>query len=755
MPGTATTESADGNSEHGAPIERPISRLVLVEAMLDAALVALRNATLGELIRQRPYAVRYLTRRFAKVVRGSVGDALDVLTADVRIATTLLRWLITQLRPDGEASLDGIGQDAWLNLTSWRPMLAVACHAGVLRVPDFRERYRRRADEAVLENLCGLWNVGPSTFYRYQERGKRAMAQTLLESPTSVARVLSLRSFALRELHGNPEQDPAQRHQWHRAQIGSALLRRDPSAALWHAWQGADSQSFARVLRAHATALAGEPETDALALRIAATPLSTRKQFDLWLARAALARTRDAPERELSCYDEALAIAQACDDRLLKGIVYGALGKFHEPRDADRAFACYQDSAEFLIDFDPAGGDALATEHHLTTLVRLAWLYVLRNDTRGKAVLERAEAMRNASHVPEDVLGMLEQSWGEYWRRAGELPRSLEHRQRALNIFERVGDERSVLTTSLNLTQTYAELKQFDKAIHHAERVLDAASRATVEPAIVVSAHLNLGATHFLQGHLEAAIDHYRLALLRSAETGLRLHAFRARYNLAEAHYRRFRDKGDPDDERLGDRYVGEALASPASDSSPAALDAARRLKDEILAAQAEAEPDRLQPPESGVHFDEMAEVQRYREVLSVPGSPVEHVQAHLAIANAYLQVSVKERESARELIERHGLHERFTEELARLHATFDRQFTREQRVWTSWRQQTSDLFDDARRAALVERLLRDGSINKSAYADLCGVSPATASKHLTLLAERGLLQQTGKGPSTRYLLPG
>jgi tetratricopeptide (TPR) repeat protein len=312
-----------------------------------------------------------------------------------------------------------------------------------------------------------------------------------------------------------------------------------------------------------------------------------------------------------------------------------------------------------------------------------------------------------------------------------------------------------VLTTSLNLTQTYAELKQFDKAIHHARRVLEAASRGTVEPAIVVSGHLNLGATHFLQGQLEPALEHYRLALLRSVEAGLRLHAFRARYNLAEAHYLRFRDQGDPDDERLGDRYVGEALASPVSDSSPAALDAARRLKEEMLAARANAEPDRLQPVENAVHFDEMAEVQRYREVLSVPGSPVEHVQAHLAIANAYLQVSVKERESARELIERYGLHENFTDELARLHATFDRQLSREQRVAAQWSKQAADLLDDPRRAALIECLLRDGSINKSAYADLNAVSPATASKHLALLTDRGLLTRSGQGPSTKYLLSG
>jgi len=36
----------------------------LVEAMLDAGLVALRNGTLDELGRQRPHAVRFLTRRF-------------------------------------------------------------------------------------------------------------------------------------------------------------------------------------------------------------------------------------------------------------------------------------------------------------------------------------------------------------------------------------------------------------------------------------------------------------------------------------------------------------------------------------------------------------------------------------------------------------------------------------------------------------------------------------------------------------------
>lgn len=755
MAGATPTESGAEPSA-GSAIDRPTSRVGLVEAMLDAALVALRNGTLDELVRQRRHAARFLTRRFAGIVRGTAGDALDVAAADERVASMLLRWLITQLRPDAEPGFEHLPPEAWLTLTSWRPMLTVACHAGVVPVPEFRERYRRRADEAILDNLCGLWNVGPSTFYRYQERGKRTMAQIALQTPLPVARRLSLRQFVRHELLPQPGPATAtDRRIWHRTQLARSLARRDAASVLWHAWQGGDAAAFVDTLRSHATALANEPETDALVARMSALPLPPRLQFDLWLARAALARTRNAPERELAAIEKALQVAQAADDGLLLGIVYGALGKFHEPRDADRAFACYQDSAEFLRGLDAGGADALAMEHYLTTLVRLAWLYVLRNDARGKAVLDRAETLRGASRVAQDVLGMLEQTWGEYWRRAGELARSLEHRQRALNIFERIGDERSVLTTSLNLIQVYAELQQFDRAIEYSNRVLDAAARGTVEPAIVVSTHLNLGATYFLQRRTDTAIEHYELALQRSLQAGLKLHAFRARYNLAEAFYRRFRDQGDPRDEQRGDQYVAEAIAAPASDSSPAAIESVRRLKDEVLAARADPAPDRLQSSERAVHFDEMAEVQRQREVLSVPGAPETHVLAHLAIANAYLAISVKEREAAAALIERHGLEQRFAAEMGRLRETFNRDLTREQRLAAAWRQQAGDLIDAARCTAVVAALLRDGAINKSAYVGLCNVSPATASKHLALLAERGLLEQTGKGPSTRYLARG
>jgi tetratricopeptide (TPR) repeat protein len=751
MPETPGTAKQAREARARPPANDPV---LLAATLIEAALAAQRAGTLDELVRQRPRAARWLMRRFRQLMVGTVGDSLEVEQPLVLSADLLLRWSLTQLRPDREPGFDGIDRKAWLDLTAWRPMLAAACYAGVLPVPDLRERYRRRIDEPPIENLCGLWGVGPSTFYRHLDRAKRSIAELLVHEPIGVPTRFALRRWLQSEvMRRQGLAVPEQRTAWHQRQAERALQRQDIGSALWHRLAAADVRGFIRALQVDALQSANHPESDALVERLAAGALTARDRVEIELARAALARTRNMADRTQHACENALQIAVAAHDKLLMGIAYGALGAFHETRDADRAFACYEDSAECLRQADPQRSDHAAVEAYLTTLTRLAWLYLQRNDPRAKTVLERTQEIGGAIDVPDEIAGMLAQSWGELARRSGQLREALQHKQRALNIFERLGDRRSVLATWLNLSSIYAELQQFERAIAYAERILEVAARQDVEPQIVAGTHLNLGATYYLEGRCDAAIDQYRQALNTSLACGLRLEATRAHFNLAEAHYKRFQTSRDPLDEHNGDLHVDAVLAAPMSESSPALLELARKLKTDVLGQLNEPQKDRLISEESAVNLDEMTEIQRQRAVLAVPISPEAHARAHLAIANAYLQISVKEREAARLMIERHGLHERFTEELGRLHATFDRQLTREQRVLASWRQQAIDLVDDARRGMLVAHLLRDGSINKSAYADLCSVSPATASKHLTLLAERGLLQQTGKGPSTRYLL--
>jgi tetratricopeptide (TPR) repeat protein len=742
------TPALSADSEH-------VPYLQLATALLEVAIQARRNGTLGELVRQRPKVARWMMRRQWSVMRGTAGS--DFLSeSDAIAADWLLTWLVTQLRPDAKPSLEGIADDAWLVMTGWRAMLGTASFAGLVVVPDFPRHYRRRSGESPLDNLCGLWGVGPSTFYRLLEKARHSMAQVLMDTQLDGARRLSLREFVTGELQKRLGlSDELGFRQWCSRQASLAKVGTSPVSQLWHLLHASDLAGFIAALRINAASLALEPETTPLIARVLELSLDSRTQVDLWLARAALDRTRGSVDGELRACEEARRVAQLAQDPLLLGIVHSELGKFYEPRDTDRAFALYQDSADFLSGIGPESGDVGALEHFVTTYVRLAWLYLLRNDSRSKAVLDRAEALRDKFKLPDEVLGRFEQVRAEYWHRAGELKRSLEHNYRALNIFERLGDLRSVLAINLNLVHVNGQLGNLPSAIACANVIFNAPDRITVEPALLASTHLNLGAAQFWAGDMDAAIAQYQAALSPSLKADLRVHAFRARYNLAEAHYTRFRESANRQDEETGDKLVSEVLAASESESLREGVKSARHLKEDLLGRnKIESGLNRLLPGEDAVHFNEMSEIRQQRQLLAASADEEQRAQTHLVIARAYASIAAKEREAALALIQLAGLQDRFSTDLAELQQTFERGLTHEQNLQSTWKKQAADLLDDIRRAALVTYLLSSGSVNKSRYAELGAVSPATASKHLAMLTERGLLVQLGKGPSTRYELP-
>jgi tetratricopeptide (TPR) repeat protein len=726
----------------------------LVLHLLDIALQGQRNGTLEDLVRKHPRAARWLMRRHWRVVLGAAGDALPARPAP-QVASLLLRWLVTQLRPDAEPSFEGLSEEAWIRQPVWRPMLAMACQVGLVSVPDYPKQYRRGSGEPPLDNLCGLWGIDTSTLYRVLEKARRAMAFMLVDPKPDAARRLSLRAWVTRELNdSHTGAGSTQLLAWHLRQCSNSWVEKDPAALVWHRAQAGDVLGFTRVLLNKAAVLVDEPEAEVLADALVMTELPARIQVDLWLARAAFARTRNLSVKELDACESALALSKRAEDPLLQGIAHCALGKYYEPRDADRAFAYYQQSADFLRDLDPEGDDTETVGHFVSTFSRLAWLYLLRNDPRSKALLDKAEALISMHRVRDDLRGVLEQVWGEYFRRIGDLTRSLEHRYRALNIFEHLGDKRSSLATHLNLISVHREMGNHDRSIRCARMIFDAANVGLVEPALLISAHLNLGLTYLSIGEVDQAIEQHTAALNQSRQSDLRLHAFRARYNLAEAYYTRFRAGGRPEDERAGDVYVAEVLAATGAESIRNVVEAARDLKEKILSKADATELNQLIPDEDAVHYDELAEIHRQREILAVPAGPERHASAHLSIARAYAAIAAKEREAALALIQRAGLQDRFSADLAGLRQTFERGLTREQKLVATWKQQAADLLNDSRRAALVTYLSSNGAVNKSRYAELGAVSPATASKHLAMLTERGLLVQHGKGPSTRYALP-
>jgi tetratricopeptide (TPR) repeat protein len=732
----------------------------MAEAVLGQALAAHKAGTLDELLRRRPRATRWFVRHVLQPVFDCAGDALQGPQAPVLAAKWLLAWMVSQLRPDGQAGLAEIDREAWLERTSWRPMLAVMCHYGFAPVREFRDRYHHRHDESAADHLCGLWNVGVSTFYRYLEKGKWRMAETMLDPHANTpARRMSLRHAVQEEVyHRLHLYSDEQRRAWHRAQAEIALTQARAPAVLWHLLQAGDEHGVLQALQRFRIELANHPDTDSLIERFAERAQGVRERFELALAQAALERIRGHDEREFHFYEQAQRIAGVAGDKLMLGVVAGALGKFHEARDEERAFVCYQDSAEFLrqagLQDDPSRVDAQLVEEYVNTLVKLAWLYALRNDPRSKAVLERAQDLREQRSLSDETVALLEQSWGEYWRRAGDLRRALEHKHRALNMYERLGDQQSVLKTWGNLALIYADAKDFARAIDYSQKILALAEKIAVEPETVAATHLNLGGTYFWQGRYDEAIEQYQLGLKKSEQARLHVLIARAHYNLAEAFYKRYQGHERPEDEERGDAHSAAALLVWTKEGDMGAVEATRRLKSEILGPRDEPFYDRLLPGEYAAHVEEMSEVQRQQAVLALPVDAEQHVHAHLAISRAYLAISMKEREAALKLIHKHGLGDRFAAEFEELRHTFNRELTREEQLAAHWQQTMGNLLSDDRRAALLERLLHAGSISKSAYAQLCSVGLATASKHLGLLAERGLLVQTGKGPSTRYLLP-
>lgn len=729
-------------TQAAAALKPPTRRERVGAALLDQALAALRGGTLAAWLAQRPRGGARWLRRCEPLLRGSAGDGLA--GGREAVLHILLIWLMLQLRPDAQPSLDGIDDDCWLRRPAWRPVLAVLCHHGLLSVPDRPARYRRRPGEPAIDNLCGLWDLAPSTVYRDLERAQQAMLQIALEWPLSVPRRLALRRIAADAVR--PAAERAE--DWHARQAQRALDRHDVLAALWHRLQAGDVGGFVELLRDRAPVLAAEPEADALVERVVAQARAPRTQARLWLARAVLARTRSQPERDLAAIETALRIAQAAGDEPMLGLAYAAQGKFFEARDADRAFACYERAAELL-----APGTAGFEADALRTLIRLAWQYALRQHPRTRSTLERVDQLAAGMPLAARDRALIDDAWGEYWRLSGDHRRAVACRQSALLRFEEIGDRRQVLATLLNLVLSYTHGQECSHALAVAGRFFTEAERGDVEPEMMVSAHGNVGIAHFFLGDMDRAIHHYALAVEGALAADLRLHANRNRYNLAEALYQRFAQRGQAQDEARADALVAELLRAPVAEATESLHDLARKLKGEVLAPPAPQLRDRLLSEESAAHFEASARIERERAVLAAPGEPAAHLRAQLHIAEAYLTMAARERDRALQLADRHGLQAQAAPALAALRRVFEREQPREQQLAAAWQPRTADLLDDTRRLALAARLLRDGELGKASYGEAAGVAPATASKHLALLTERGLLVQTGRGPATRYRL--
>jgi hypothetical protein len=345
-------------------------------------------------------------------------------------------------------------------------------------------------------------------------------------------------------------------------------------------------------------------------------------------------------------------------------------------------------------------------------------------------------------------------AWGEYWRRAGKPAAALEHFHRALSLQERLDDTRNLLSMRNNLCALCMELHDYAEAEEHALQVVAAGAAGGVDAYLLASALGNLGAVHFFQERHEDAIARYAESLALSERFGLTVIADRAHFNLAEAYFTLFARSGDVRHEALGDRHAALAKAAGAQARDGRHVPG---LKAGVLASAAKRlDYDSLRPAEFVEHADEMAAIEALRARLALAGGPADRVADRLAIAEIYRAIFEKERRAAADLAARASLEAEFAARLEALQNAprAEAAPAADAALLAHWRQRAHGLMTPERIHAVLQQLARAGAINKSAYAQLCGVGLATASKHLGELVRRGLVVQVGKSRSTRYVLP-
>jgi tetratricopeptide (TPR) repeat protein len=730
----------------------------LLDASLDAALTAHRVGTLAALCRQQPRLARGLLRRFA-------GPSLWFLRSTdaselAWVVDTFIGWLMEQARPDGLDAAQPIPRHAWLGSAAWRALLALMAHNGFAAVPVFPERYRSRDGEPAFEHLCGLWEVAPSSFYRYVERGREQLIAVALQLPADTALPALCEHFQQAVFRRESADDAQAQQALLQAAMAAALEGRTYDAALWYAARTGSADAMSGVIERGCNELAASAVVDALLKRFEPVAASDAALVRLRLAHVALARVRGQTEQEQQHLDEALRIASRSADPVLLGDVYGAQGRHVEPRDVDRAIADYSASIEHYE--PPARDDGNSAERTrsarvglLTSLVRLAFLYSRRGDPRCKTLLERANEIRASCDAPLDLQAMIESAWGDQRQRERDIVGAIEAYLRALLLYERSGNRLQMMRVQASLVGLYGKSKDVPKALEYAQQVLSfAASGGVVEPQTLSATHLNLGIAYFWEASFNEALHHYQHALAIARQASLKTLMGRAHFNLAELFYKRFQMEGQPQDEQHGDTHVGLAKAIWALGGDKAAGEATSNLKRTMLGQQDQLIYERMLPGELAAHFDEMSEIQTQRLRLGVPtGDADEHIRAHLRIAQAYTRIAVKEREAAVALMHKLGRGERYGAELRQLKTTFEQALTEESAIAAHWHSQAGCPIALAQIEAVVRQGLQDGGLTKSGYASLCGVSPATASKHLATLAQLGLVQQVSRGPATRYLV--
>jgi tetratricopeptide (TPR) repeat protein len=724
--------------------------------VVETVLEAHRGNVLLGLAQKRRTLVKGLHRRYLRsftLVPNESSLPTERLDEQIRV---FLRWAVGHLRPDG-AKLDAeIPSHIWLHHTQWRPFIALACFYGFLPVPAFKNRYIAIANAPVAEHIIGLWDIAPSSFYRYVERGRAALVELLGRWPPTPPILVQLIDVVQQhEISSLAQSDQTQLHEWHAAQAKKTLLQNNPRLALWHLSNTNNTSAVLQFIGRYAVPLAGDPCTDLIIHGFIERDACPEKDVRGHLALAILERIRGADVLEHRHMVHALNVASADNNPGLLALVYSATGRFYESRDIDRAMSNLRQGIAYFEQIPIAHVESSReiSQSHAITLIRLGWLYLTRNDPRAREILQRAGTRLDRAAAPDETTALLYQAEAELSRRDGRTDEALEAMHLALAAYERAGNLLQQLRVSSNLSLLFGEKKDLVRAKAYAQKVFDVAHSKALDPDTVASTHLNLGGAYFWSEDYSLAIEHYLAANTISEDAKLTTVSGRAHYNLAEAYYQRYKLRGNSCDEQDGDTHAAASAAIWKQSNDLGALAATNNLKETVAGTRDTLVYDQMLPDELATHFQQMGQIQRMRQSLAGEAlNATEKIEAHLSIARAYAEIAAKERNTVVEMLDTLPQSDQYQLQVEQIQLLFERSENREAKRLAVWTNIASDIQAPLVTRRLITELSTAKSINKGSYATLFSVSPATASKRLTELANRGLLLRKGNGPQTHYV---
>ena len=722
----------------------------VIQKIFDVAVRLFRQRSTLTLPARHKHLSNRLTQSillFPAEIRGE--SHRNEFTQDFELA---IHFVSTKIRPDRKYGNTAIPSSVWIENTNWRRFLAFYSYAGLIKIPDLQGRYYRTAGDGIVDNLCGIWSIGPSTVYRYIERAKEELVVCMHLIQSDSNEITNFMNFLI----ANIDSLGITKESISRTSILEKLNNYRIREACWYSKTIEDYELIHHISSKFNLEIAASGISNWLFHSNNTLNINPTSFIFLKLSESLINQALGNAESENSCLFEALKTAHAVNSKLLTAVIQSAISQLLLTRNPSESEARGKIAIQMLSQLQPdqlTSFEFIDVNSELTLIrLRLAWIRIRQGDQAGKLLYQEATEhakSKKISHIAQATLHIVK---AEILRREGLISAALDEEQFGLLELEEAGHTYALLQSYNNLGLLSAQSGNPDLGISYCLKVIKKINSLGVEAPIKESTLSNLSIAYMLKGDFTEAITHLTDALALSDSFGRHTYTLAIHYNLAECHYNLYRLNNEIIHIKQGDAHKRSAERLASQLKMPAALEATQELRKSILGDISIVDKFIIADDHGDAHQNES--INKLRESLALTNSAVDIADIQISLATAYVKLAVSSRDAAIDALSGQEVNSSLQQRLRNLEDIWKRSEDQELELSVSFRRYLRNALAEHQAKSVAAILVSQGWLNKSSYGEAAEVSPATASKHLGLLADKGLLEQQGRGPATRYVLP-